>query len=195
MRNAVRNPASALGVAAALSAILSAGAARSDPELVVTGFAGVMTDNAWHDAIQVWNADYLASGLVGLAVGQDIVHRGRLRFGYEVQAVRHFGLQDHFEVNAPLVVRYDRSDRRLPAISSLAFGFGLSWASEKPDVEVENDGDSTRTMIYWMIEAGLDLPKTEVEGILRLHHRSDGYGLFPVDAGSNALVVGVRRRF
>ncbi|PWJ14395.1 hypothetical protein [Jannaschia seohaensis] len=46
-----------------------------------------------------------------------------------------------------------------------------------------------------MDEIGFDLPGTETEGVLRLHHRSDGFGAFPTNAGSNALTVGLRRRF
>lgn len=190
-----RVSASALGCAICLSVLLSASPARADPELIVTGFLGVMTNDSWEDTVQFWDTDYAESGLIGVAVGRDVAHRGRLSFGYEIQAVRHFGVQDHFEINAPLVVRYDRAGQRLPAISSLAFGLGLSWASEKPQVEIDNDGDTTRVLIYWMSEVGLDLSGTEMEGILRVHHRSDGYGVFPEDSGSNALAVGVRRRF
>jgi hypothetical protein len=169
--------------------------AKADPPRMVTAFAGLITANAWEDAVLVWDADYLKSGIVGFALGQDLVRRGRLSLGYEVQLAGHFGIQDHVEVNAPLVLRYDRAGHRIAPIGSLAFGIGPSWASEKPQVEIDLDGDTTRTMIYWMGEVGFDLPGDTVEGVLRLHHRSDGYGLFPVDSGSNAVVVGFRRRF
>lgn len=104
-------------------------------------------------------------------------------------------MQDNFEINLPLVIRYNRAGQRLPLIGSLAFGIGLGWASEKPAIEVEYDGNSAQTLIYWMGEIGFDLPDTELEGIFRIHHRSDGYGTMSYDAGSNALAIGLRRRF
>ncbi|PWJ14396.1 hypothetical protein [Jannaschia seohaensis] len=122
--------------------------AKAESDIIVTAFAGAMTDNVWEEAILVWDAEFIESGLVGLAVGQDLFHRGRLSLGYEVQVVKNFGQQDQLELNAPLVVRYDRAGQPLPAIGSLAFGLGLSWASEKPPVEIDDDGDTTQTLFY-----------------------------------------------
>jgi hypothetical protein len=37
-------------------------------------------------------------------------------------------------------------------------------------------------------------PDEDTTFILRLHHRSDAYGLFTTNSGSNALVFGLKRR-
>ncbi|MDW4499011.1 hypothetical protein R5H30_13530 [Sulfitobacter sp. D35] len=169
--------------------------ARADDGWALTGFAGVMTRDPWHDAVQVWDADYVKSGLVGLGLERQFAQAGRFSFGLEVQAVQHFGRQGHFEINTPFTVRYDRQGAYLPNLDSLAFGLGLSWASERPQVEIDRDGDSTQTLFYWMIELAYDLAQTEDELLFRIHHRSDGYGVFPIDTGSNALTIGLRRRF
>lgn len=171
------------------------GQTESESNLFLTGFAGVMTDDVWEEAIQFWQADFQRSGFVGVAFGQDVVQVGRLSFGYEGQIVAHFGEQDNLEINLPLVVRYRRKGEIFPMLQTMAFGLGVSWASEAPKGEVRRKGESTNTLIYWMAELQLDIPQTDLEGVVRLHHRSNAFGLIRVDSGSNAWVVGVRKRF
>jgi len=162
---------------------------------IVTGFAGVMTNDVWEDAIQVVGAEYLDSGLIGVGLGQEFAHYGRLSFGFEIQAVQHYGAQTNFEINTPLTVRYNRRGDFFPSLEALAFGLGVSWASEVPQTEADRDGASTQTMFYWMGELQFDLPNTEIDLVTRIHHRSDGYGVWDVDSGSNALVIGLRKSF
>ena len=162
---------------------------------IVTGFAGVMTNDVWEDAIQVVGAEFLDSGLVGVGIGRELAQYGRLSFGFEVQAVQHFGAQSNFEINTPLTVRYNWKGEFLSPLESLAFGFGISWASEVPQTEIDRDGASAQTMFYWMAELQFDLPNTEIDFVTRLHHRSDGYGVWDADSGSNALAIGLRKSF
>ncbi|MEL6425161.1 MAG: hypothetical protein AAFQ33_06865 [Pseudomonadota bacterium] len=169
--------------------------AQSEKDRFVTGFVGMMTDDTWENAIQLWQTRFVRSGFVGIAYGQDVLSLGPLSLGYEGQVVQHFGEQDNLEANLPVVVRYHRDGTVLNALESVAFGLGVSVANEKPEGEVRRNGDSNAMLVYWMAEMQFDLPRTEVEGILRLHHRSDGYGLFPVDSGSNGFALGLRRRF
>ncbi|NNF72467.1 MAG: hypothetical protein HKN02_09775 [Rhodobacteraceae bacterium] len=169
--------------------------ALAEGHRTLTFFSGVQTDDVWEDAIQFWQAEFLRSGFVGVGLGHDLGQRGRFTFGVEGQIAQHFGLQSNMEINVPLVVRYHRAGRRLPALETMAFGLGLSWASEKPAAEVARDGDSAQVLIYWMAEVQFDLPNTELEAVIRLHHRSDAYGLFDVDSGSNSWVLGLRKRY
>lgn len=161
----------------------------------MTGFTGVMTDDVWEEAILIVGAEILDSGLIGVGIGREFAKYEQLTFGFEIQAVQHFGTQTHFEINTPLTVRYNRRGDFFRALESFSFGFGISWASEVPQTEIDRDGRSTQTMFYWMGELQFDLPETDFDLITRLHHRSDGYGVWSADSGSNALVVGLRTSF
>jgi len=72
---------------------------------------------------------------------------------------------------------------------------GLSYATDVPESEIDRGGDSTRTLVYWMAELEFYLPPDFLTLVFRLHHRSDGYGLFPEDSGTNAFLAGIRWRF
>jgi hypothetical protein len=162
----------------------------------LTGFAGRLTDQHWEQAILPWKANFIDSGLVGFGVGRERALRDpRFSLGFEAQIVRHFGQQDHWEANLPVVIRYRPKPDWPARIESIAFGIGLSHSSKVPQVEIDIDGNSRRTLIYWMGELEFDLVLQNTTLITRIHHRSDAFGLLPVDAGSNGLVIGFRRRF
>ena len=175
--------------------LLAVSPTMAHSDWIVTGFGGVMTDDVWEEAILVVGAEFLDSGLIGVGIGREFAHYGHLSFGFEIQAVQHFGAQNNFEINTPLTVRYNRHGDFFRTLESIAFGFGLSWASEIPQTEIDRDGASTQTMFYWMGELQFDLPNTELELVTRIHHRSDGYGVWGVDSGSNALTIGLRKSF
>ena len=188
-----RLKATTLAAAAALG--LAAAPVQAEGDWMVTGFAGIMTDDVWEDAIRFWQAQYIRSGLIGVGLGKEFARRGNFTFGFEAQVVQHFGRQSNFEINTPLTVRYNRPGRILPWWESAAFGLGISWASEDPQTEFDRNGAATQVLFYWMGELAFDLPETDMEFVFRLHHRSDGYGIWEVDSGSNALALGLRKRF
>lgn len=180
-----------------LCLLLLAGAARSETETSISGFAGVMTNNSFGEALSPFDVEFTESALVGVGLRQEWPLFGSNRWfvGIEGQLVGHFGVQDHFEVNLPLVATYKPQSRLGDYLSRITYGIGLSFASKAPQVEIERDGASQNTLIYWMAELSTPLPAEDFEAFFRLHHRSDGFGLFSVDAGSNGLVLGLRRSF
>ena len=106
-----------------------------------------------------------------------------------------FGSQELFEVAVPVTLRYNFQAPWPSALNSLAFGLGLSRTSEISNLEVETRGASGQTMVHWMIEAEFDTPIEHSYWVLRVHHRSDGYGLFQPNTGSNGIGLGFKRRF
>ena len=180
-----------LGAAMALTADL---AARAETPWQWTAFGGQMTDNAWEEALDPTKTAFIDSYLVGLAVGRNFASRGNWDFGWEGQVVGHFGAQDHVEFNAPMYFRYQLPES-WRVLKSLTFGIGLSYATEVPQTEIDRDGESGHTLVYWMGEMEFHLPAENLNLVFRLHHRSDGYGVFSYDAGSNAFVLGLRRSF
>jgi len=158
---------------------------------MVTVFGGRLTDDRWESSVNLAETDWIDSYIAGFALSRDFARHGNFHFGWEIQIVYHFGVQDHFEGNGLIYTRYELpADWRI--FKSLSFGIGLSYATEVPESEIDRGGDSTNALVYWMGEIEFYLPPEELTLILRLHHRSDGYGLFPEDTGTNAIVVGLR---
>ena len=174
--------------------------ASADPApngaVAVTAFGGIMTDNKWEDVLAPWTLEFRESGLAGVAASRRLAQIGD-GFVLEVegQAVRHFGDQDHWEFNLPLTARWLRFPWDDTVDTSVAWGIGPSYATEVPQVELDNNETSQRWLVYWMAEVELALPDSPWSGVLRLHHRSDAFGLIGDDGGSNALAIGIRRQF
>jgi hypothetical protein len=95
----------------------------------------------------------------------------------------------------PVVARWTRFPWSERVRSSVAFGLGLSYATELPEVEVELEGSSHQSLIYWALEFTAGPPNASWEVLMRLHHRSVAWGLMGEDGGVNALGLGFRYRF
>ena len=164
--------------------------------IAVAVFGGVLTNNQWEDVFTPWDIDTRDSTLAGLAISYGI---GRIdpRFGFEIegQIVHHFGDQDNWEFNLPIIARWKAFPWDDVVDTSLAFGIGPSYASEKPKVEVANEGDSQRWLVYWMAEIEVGPPDKDWSAIFRLHHRSEAFGLIADEGGSNSIVIGFKQRF
>ncbi len=159
-------------------------------------FGGILTDNDWQESFQPWRLDYRHSGFVGIAASH-VLARPDPRYSIEIegQIAQHFGDQDHFELNLPIIARWHAFPWDDVIDTSFAFGIGPSFASEIPPIEIENDGDSHRWLIYWTAEVEGGPPGEDWRLFFRLHHRSGGFGLVADEGGSNAFVVGVRFHF
>ena len=189
-----------LRLAAAAVALLAAAApalGREDPPYAATLYGGVLTKETWGDLVLApWDARLEDGGLVvaGLSARLATPARGRLgSLDWEAEALvsRHWGAQGHWALAlVPATLRL----RAPGAPLSASFGLGLSAASEVPKAERARQGSSA-VMIYWALELEAGLPDTPFSAALRLHHRSTAYGLFGDAGGSNAVVLGLRRRF
>jgi hypothetical protein len=185
--------------ACALAACIAvASPALADRPKAVTVFGGNLLDNVWEDVFLApqdltFEKSYIVGGAGSVVIAEPVEG---LRLELEAQLVRHFGDQDHWEANLPiLTARWSRFPWSDAFDMSAAYGLGLSWTSEKPVLEVQSEGDSEQLMAYWMIELDAALPVPDWRVVARLHHRSTAYGLFGDDGGSNALVLGMRRAF
>jgi len=119
-----------------------------------------------------------------------------MSFEVEVQAVKHFDYMDHWEFNGAVTGRWERFPWGDTIDTSLAFGIGPSIATAEPEVELDNNDETSKFLIYWMIELTLGLPEyPHISFITRLHHRSDAWGLVNQDGGSNGIAFGIKYRF
>ncbi len=161
-------------------------------------YIGQMTSNHFDDFFLGEDADFEDSYLLAATLARRLGgYQDLLSYEVEGQLVKHFDLQDHWEFNALGVLRWEPFfwDRWLE--TSAAFGLGGSYATEKPQVEIDNDGETSRFLVYWMLELAVApfSARPDLELIARIHHRSDAFGLVADDGGSNALALGIKYRF
>lgn len=161
-------------------------------------YGAELTSNHWEEFFNPFDeldfqGTYLAAVTLAHRVGR---YRDKLSYELEGQVVRHFDEQDHWEINALGTLRWEPFPWDESLDTSIAFGLGPSWASEKPPTEVENEGDTEQLLVYWMIEFAFSLPGNKQWAfITRIHHRSEAYGVVADKGGSNALALGLKYRF
>ncbi|MCZ6771896.1 MAG: hypothetical protein O7G83_07910 [Proteobacteria bacterium] len=172
------------------------GSSETGGAIAVSIFGGWMTDNRWEEVFTPWKLEFRDSSFAGLAGSRRIwCLDDDLSFEIEGQIVRHFGEQDHWELNLPLIVRWETFPWNDIIETSAAFGLGPSFASDVPKEEIAMDGESQHWLVYWVLELAMGMPETDWKGILRLHHRSGAFGIVADEGGSNVMAVGLRRRF
>jgi hypothetical protein len=158
-------------------------------------YGGIMSSNHWDDFFQPdghihFEDSYLVAATLAKRIGR---WEDKASYEIEGQIVKHFHLQTNWEFNALATVRWEAFwwDEFLD--TSLAFGLGPSYATDEPEIEIENDGDTSRFLVYWMLELAAALPShPNTALIVRIHHRSNAYGLVAEEGGSNALAVGLK---
>lgn len=160
-------------------------------------YAGRLTKEKWEQSI-LPDAEF-ADATIVVAAGSWTVARffdDKLSCELEAQVGKYFGDQDHWEFNLPIIgFRWHRFPWDRHVATSFAWGIGPSYATEIPPIEIETSGSSSRWLIYWYGELTLGPPAAGWEALLRLHHRSDGFGTVAEDGGSNAVCGGIRYRF
>ena len=177
---------------------LSGPAGAAEPASSLNVYGGRMTFNKWQEVFtNTFGLDYADSYFLAVTYARQVgQYRDAMSFEVEGQAVKHFNYMDHWEFNGAFVSRWHRFAWDETIDTSLAFGIGLSLATDLPQVELDTNDETTELLIYWMIELALKRPKNpNVEYFARLHHRSDAWGLMNQDGGSNGIGFGIKYRF
>lgn len=158
-------------------------------------YGGLQAKNSWNDIItEPGNVSYYDDGLVGTALSRSRrIGQTPFLYGLEGQANYHFGSEGYGEFNLPVFIRY-QPGWKLP-LRGLAFGLGPSITTRVPDIEIDKGGASQTILFYWYLEAEFGRLDARTTAILRLHHRSYGFGTFEKPGSSNAVVLGLRRQF
>jgi hypothetical protein len=176
-------------------------AARAESGAWATTIYGarISSEGGWEDIMfNPLGAKYVDAFLVAGALSREyaLLKDRALALEAEGQVVYNFGEQHHWEFNvAPLVARWQRFPWNARVATSAAFGLGLSYATEVPEVEVELEGESHRLLIYWVAELTAGPVNAPWSASLRLHHRSVAWGLMGDEGGMNAVGMGIRYQF
>jgi hypothetical protein len=188
-----RADAAALVLAPVLALVPEPSAARSEARNSVAVAFGQMTDNTWQDVLfEAGSVSARDSWMAGIMVSREWPLWDLGYVGIEGQLNWHWGEQSHWEIAAPVYLRSLRP--RQPYIPALAYGLGLSYAGDVPEVEVDRRGESQHLLAYWFIELEF-ASLAALRPFVRLHHRSDAFGVFEADTGSNVVALGLRRDF
>jgi hypothetical protein len=125
--------------------------------------------------------------------GTDFAFEGN-RIELEGQVLRHFGEQSHWEGTIALMFRTGQIPLFGGLSVNLAFGEGLSYASERPRLEGSFRVEPTRFLNYLAVEA--EFSHASLPGVYfvpKIHHRSGIFGLIaPKESGSNFIGAGLR---
>ena len=82
-----------------------------------------------------------------------------------------------------------------PALENVVFGLGFSIATQDTRTEIDRDGETSKTLVHSMGDFNSGCRALTGRFSFRLDHRSDAYGVFGADSGSNALAIGFKQRF
>jgi hypothetical protein len=189
----------------AILALLSPSPTRADESWwdkgwAVTGIGGVLTTSKSSDIWLHGNIVLDDDTLFGLAVSKVLFSTGKnLDWEFEQQAVKHFGGQNNWEFNSVLMIRWKTFPWDSFIDTSLAFGDGISIATDTPDLEVAHYGANNANAILNFVLAEFtfalpDHPNPEL--VMRMQHRSGAFGLIDDtwDA-STAFAWGLKVRF
>ena len=133
----------------------------------------------------------------GVSVSKQFAEWTRyMRLEGELQVLKHFGEQDHWEFTGSLNLRWVVFPWNRYIETSVALGEGLSWATEIPALEKADPTNSGNSQLlnYILLEVTFAIPESPWSLVTRIHHRSGAWGLFG-HSGSNILEAGIRYRF
>jgi hypothetical protein len=162
-------------------------------------YGGVTTEKDLQSLATLQYGEFINSNIGVLAFGRNLktYKKTPLRWECEGQIAKHWGFQQHWEANALVILRWLEFPWDHHIDTSFAVGDGISYASEKPKIEVAKMGDTSKILNYLMFELECVIPKHPTMSLFaRIHHRSGIYGLIDgVSGGSNMVTGGFRIRF
>lgn len=190
----MRRVLAGIGVGAFSAFFISSGVMAEPARDYVAVHLGQMTGDVWETVLfSPASIDFRDSYTAGVSAGREWSLFDYGYIGVEATLLRHWGEQEHWELSVPAVLRSVQPAH--PLLPGLAAGLGLSYATDVPEIEVERKGQSQELLAYWFLELEFGRPAQETRPFLRLHHRSDAFGLFEADTGSNLVQIGLRHAF
>ena len=159
----------------------------------VTLYGGRLTQDSLPDTLS-FSASYADSYVGVAALSWQFYRLGEhIRLEVEGQVAKHFGEQDHWELNAVAIARWVTFPWNAYLATTFAAGEGISYATKIPKLE-EKPGAS-QWLNYLLVEVTFALP-THPEWALvgRIHHRSGYWGALAPNS-SNVAAAGIKYRF
>ena len=173
--------------------------AESNLDWGFTLFSARLSEDRLGDTL-LFQADFEDSTFWVAAISREKWRPNRhILLGLEAQIAKHTGpVQHHWELNGLGTLRWITFpwDRHID--TSAAVGLGLSYATELPEFEVQDNGASNQWLAYMLVELTARLPSIpNWQLVVRVHHRSAAFGVFEenVKGGSNGVGIGFKYRW
>lgn len=150
------------------SALLAASRATASDNAVTFYVGRISSVNAWHDLLKEPNqADFVDAYVAVAALSHEFgrLYDRRMSFEGEAQIGYNFGDQNHWEANVAMGPRWHTFPWSDAVATSVAFGLGLSLASEVPEVEIELEDESKELLVYWSMELTLGPPRSNLGAV------------------------------
>nr|VFJ63753.1 MAG: hypothetical protein BECKFW1821C_GA0114237_100478 [Candidatus Kentron sp. FW] len=167
------------------------------PDHALTIYTGRVTKDHWEEALagDIHFADaYVVVGAMSWTAKRFLDNA--LSLELEGQVAKYFNGQNNWEFNLPIVaVRWHDFPWDKYVNTSVAWGIGPSYATEKPTIEKEINGSTQEWLVYWFGELTFGPPNRNWALSLRLHHRSDGFDMVTDEGGANTLAAGIKIHF
>lgn len=176
---------------------LAASEAAPNHEWHVGVYGGKVTDNTMQQIIE-GDVNFVDSKFLVVVLGKNLTtYKDLIGVEAEGQMAKHWGMQDHYEFNGVVFLRWLPFPWDKYLDTSFAVGEGFSYATKKPEVEIMNDGKTAKFLNYLGFELDFAVPGApNYSFFTRLHHRSGIFGLIDgVHGGSNALGAGFKYSF
>jgi hypothetical protein len=171
---------------------------KADKGWFLSIYGGQVNEDSLENTLTL-NANYVNSYFCAFTAGKKLAnYRGNIDIEAGGQIVKHWGIQDHFEFNALIILRWLPFPWDEYLDTSFAVGDGISYATKYPEIEVgKKHPVSQKILNYLMFELAFVVPKKPNWSVfIRLHHRSAMFGLIGgEDGGSNAAGIGFRYTF
>jgi hypothetical protein len=185
---------------AALSAPLTQAGEITSPDTFTFYSGRISSEETWHDVLlKPYSTNYTDAYLVAASYTHAYRENfnGALRREYEINVAYNFGDQDYWALNvAPLEFRWQRFPWSNLLDTTVAFGLGLSYAFEYPEIERRLENDTQQLLLFWQLEVTAGPREGPWSAVIRLHHRSPGWGVMGIaDGGMNAPSLGFRYSF
>jgi len=165
----------------------------------LTGLAGPLTTR---DSSEIFfGAEWdTVAGSAGLAVSKEAFRwADRASFEVEGQVFQRVGGMELWEASALAVARWRDFPWNDRLSTSLAAGYGPSYASDVPASVLDGDGDLPGWLGMLMVEASFAPSEDSAWALVaRYQHRSSTFGLFGGNGSQDettAVLLGVKWRF
>ena len=168
-------------------------------EWTTTFYSAKFTNGTLHELLQ-FESEITNNKIYILALTRKL-NTFYKKFDWEVegQISKNVGpRQKNWELNIPIIIRWNILNFQRKILKSFAAGVGLSYASKPPEYEIDLQGDSSKLLLYSMVEIDFFLPNyPSLFFVARILHRSTMFQFFNknIRGASNALGIGLKYRF
>lgn len=163
----------------------------------VAAYAGRHTATRFNEIVRL-QTRFRDSDMAAVAVSRTLPFPGPAAgavWDVEVQGAQHWGLQQHAEINAAIMLRWTRFPWCSVFSTTTALGVGPSYAFSVPRLEEERGRHSSRRLVFMPFEITTGPVDRRWEIFTRVHHRSGAFDLISRGAGSNFVTAGLRKRW